>query len=272
MALPSYGRSAYRLYGDSSSGNNPFLDPTRRIAELIGRLSNSGSAAQNYVARPGDSEVRDYMSNVLGGQRNTLDDYVRRAAGTGVKRGGFNTAGGAPLDSALYKQAIESLARGYGDRFRDAMNYNKYVKATESSQSSDNIRNLQNLLGLQQRYLSSSADWQQRFTSPTPAPANRDDSQDSALKELALERLRRQMETEQWRTTAEKEDRQRALDEKTANEEKWAQLMQKAALAYQVGRSGANWTAQDDALENLLGVKLGYQLPWQRKLDIYRRM
>jgi hypothetical protein len=212
------------------------------------------------------------MSNVLAGQRNTLDDYVRRTAGASVKRGGTSAAGGAPLDSALYKQAIEGLAKGYGDRFRDAMNYNKYVKATESSQYSDNIRNLQNLLGLQQRYLSSAADWQQKLGSTPLAPASRDNSQDSALKELALEQLRRQMETEQWRATAEKQDRQRTLDEKMANEEKWTQLMQKAALASQVGRYGAGWTAQDDALENLLGVKLGYQLPWQRKVDIYRRM
>jgi hypothetical protein len=286
MPFPNYGRSSYATYGGySPQASNPFLGPTRQIAGLVARLSSlqsrpasgrsAGASGGEYdwgthVARPADPEVRDYMSNVLGGQRNTLDDYVRRAAGASIRRGGRNTAGSPPLDSALYQQAIESLAKGYGDRFRDAMNYNKYVKGTESSQFSENMRNLQNLLGMQQRYLSSSADWQQKMASQSRVSASPDDSQDRALKELTLERMRRQMETERQQNVAAKEDRQRALDDKLATETKWTQLMQKAGLASRLGGSGL-WTAEDSALADLLGVKMGTQSPWQRRLQVSRR-
>jgi hypothetical protein len=150
------------------------------------------------------------------------------------------------------------------------MNYNKYVKGTESSQFSDNMRNRQNLLGMQQRYLSSSADWQQKMGSLQRVPATPDDSQDRALKELTLERMRRQMETERRQNVTAQEDRQRALDDKLATETKWTQLMQKAGLASRLGGSGL-WTAEDAALADLLGVKMGTQSPWQRRLQVSRR-
>lgn len=286
MPFPNSASSSYTRYGGySPSESNPFLQPSRQMAELIARLSSlqQRSASNNspgasgrqsdwgtHVARPTDPEVRDYMGNVMAGQRNTLDDYVRRAAGASIRRGGQGTAGGPPLDSALYQQAIESLAKGYGDRFRDAMNYNKYVKGTESSEFSDNMRNLQNLLSLQQRYLSSSADWQQKMRSSQPAPTNFDDSQDRALKDLALERMRQQMEMERWQNKAAKEDRQRALDEKLATDTKWQQLMHKAGLASTLGGAGL-WTAEDSALADLLGVKMGSQSPWQRRIQVSRR-
>jgi hypothetical protein len=286
MPFSTSAAGPYATYGRySPSAGNPFLDSSRQIAELIGRLSSlqqqpaSGQSSGvsdrlsnwgTHVARTGDPEVRDYMSNVLGGQRNTLDDYVRRTAGASIRRGGKGTAGSVPPDSALSQQAIESLAKGYGDRFRDAMNYNKYVKGTESSEFSDNMRNLQNLLSLQQRYLSSAADWQQKMGMPARVSASPDQGQDRALKDLALERLRRQMETEQWQNTAAKEDRQRALDDKMATETKWTQLMHKAGLASKLGGAGL-WTAEDSALADLLGVKMGTQSPWQRRLQVSRR-
>jgi hypothetical protein len=286
MPFPNYAGSSRATYaGYSASKSNPFVEPTRQITELVARLSALGqrptsgqsigaSASSSdwgtHVAHPGDPEVRDYMSNVLGGQRNTLDDYVRRAAGASIRRGGINTAGSSPVDSTLYKQAIENLAKGYGDRFRDAMNYNKYVKGAEASQFSENMKNLQNLLGLQQRYLSSAADWQQKTGSSQQRPTSVDDSQDRALKELALERMRQQTEAERRQNVAAKEDRQRALDDQLATEAKWTELMQKAGRASQIGRVGAGWTAQDDALADLLGVKMGYQSPWQRRLSVSR--
>ncbi len=278
MPSPNYGGKLSGNFGSySSSRDNPFLEPSRQIADLIARLSsaqmqgsasgtpgiNSGSFSwQSHAARPADPEVRDYMSNVLGGQRNTLDDYVRRAAGASIKRGGKTTAGGPPLDSALYQQAIESLAKGYGDRFRDAMNYNRYVKGTESSQVSDNMRNLQNLLSLQQRYLSSATDWKQKQTSLPGVTTNPDADLDRALKALSLEHLRRQMEMEQWQNAATKDDRQKALDEKIAAEERWAGLAVKPSLT---------WGPGDAAFNDLAGIRIGYQSPWQRKMSLNRR-
>lgn len=103
MPFPNYTRSSYATYGGRSpSESNPFLGPTRQIGQLVARLStlqkrpasdqSSGASGGlsdwgTHVARPADPEVRDYMSNVLGGQRNTLDDYVRRAAGASIRRG-----------------------------------------------------------------------------------------------------------------------------------------------------------------------------------------
>jgi len=151
------------------------------------------------------------------------------------------------------------------------MNYNKYAKGSQATQAADAMKNLQNLLSLQQRYLSNAADWGQRFAGPPPASTAPDDSQDRGLKELSLEQLRRQMEMERWRNTTEKEDRQRALDDKLANETKWQQLMHKAGLASRLGSSGAIWSAEDAALADLLGVKMGYQAPWQRRIQVSRK-
>ncbi len=121
-------------------GTNPFTRHINNLGSLVS--SASGPAARNRGRRtsPGRAtgEVRDYMSNVLGGQRNQLDDYVRRTAGAGVKRGGMNVAGGPAMDSALHKNAMKTLASGYSDRFREAMDYNKYVKNTGYQISRDN--------------------------------------------------------------------------------------------------------------------------------------
>ncbi len=158
-------------------GDNPWLAPTKGLMQWTSGLgdsvfgsgpvgttgSTSGGSTGTYVANPADRAVQDYMSHVMGGQRNTLRDYVRQAAGAGIKRGGMNVVGGPALDSALHHSATQNLAKGYGDRFREAMNYNKYLKGTAYSQHNDSIRNLQNLLGLQHQYLSSQTGWRNRL-------------------------------------------------------------------------------------------------------------
>jgi hypothetical protein len=46
--------------------------------------------------------------------------------------------------------------------------------------------------------------------------------------------------------------------------------MQKAGLASRLGGSGL-WTAEDAAMADLLGVKMGDQSPWQRRIQVSRR-
>ena len=171
------GDTSWKLFQQvryrNAFGDNPWLGPTRSLMQWTSGLGNtvfgsgsagttgstSGGSTRSYVANPGDSAVQNYMSHVMGGQRNALRDYVRQAAGAGIKRGGMNVVGGPALDSALHHSATQNLAKGYADRFREAMNYNKYLKGTAYSQQNDSIRNLQNLLGLQHQYLGSQAGW-----------------------------------------------------------------------------------------------------------------
>ncbi|MBI5569307.1 MAG: hypothetical protein HY914_05115 [Desulfomonile tiedjei] len=165
---PSYSGFDY----GKSYGTSPFSSGSERIGRIVdqeygnyraNRSKGFLGSAGTHVARPGDREVGDYMENALAGQRNTLDDYVRRAAGAGIRRGGMNVVGGPGLDSSLHQQAMKSLASGYSDRFSRAMDYNKYVKSTQFAQSAEALRNLQNLLDLQHRYVSGQADWQNRL-------------------------------------------------------------------------------------------------------------
>ena len=165
---PSYSGFDYgKAYGTS-----PYTGAAQKIGRMAdkvygnyraGRSGRSLGSAGSHVARPGDPEVRDYMENALGGERNALDDYVRRSAGVGIKRGGMNVVGGPGLDSSLHQQAMKSLASGYSDRFSRAMDYNKYVKSTQYAQSAEALKNLQGLLDLQHRYVSGQADWQSRL-------------------------------------------------------------------------------------------------------------
>ena len=94
---------------------------------------------QTFVARPDDAEVKRYLDNDLGQQRTILDEYVKRAASAGIKRGGMNVAGSAPLDSSLRAGEISALAAGASQAFRDAMDYGKYVKSTRYKQFQDRL-------------------------------------------------------------------------------------------------------------------------------------
>lgn len=166
---PSESRPSYRGFDyQMAYGSNPFtsdLNTVKQDVDLVRtRIASmdSGGSGQ-FLPRVGDQEVKDYLANALSGQRNTLDDYVRRAAGASIKRGGMNVLGGPDLDSTLHHDAMKTLAAGYGQRLGEAMNYNKYLKSVQYGQYADSVRNLQNLLGLQQNYLSNQAGWQERL-------------------------------------------------------------------------------------------------------------
>jgi len=118
-----------------------------------------------HVARPDDPEVRDYMAHVLSGQRRSLMDYVRQASKVGIPSRGYGVAGAAPLNAALYKQAMDRLAAGYESRFKEAMDYNKYVQGQLYEQQRDYARDYSNtalqLLGYLNNLAGGQASWQQ---------------------------------------------------------------------------------------------------------------
>lgn len=207
---------------ESAFGSNPWEEPTRRISSLVSGLMGSvggfgGSSASggsagfttSFAAGPDDPEVHDYMSHVLGGQQAQLGEYVRRAAGAGIKRGGMNVVGGPALDSALHHTAMKTLAGGYADRFREAMNYNRGLKSEQYRYYTDSMDRLQSMLSTQHRYLSSQADWSTRMGTLKHGDYTRelDWQRDTPFRELKLEGLKRDAEMEQLRNKWTREDR-----------------------------------------------------------------
>jgi hypothetical protein len=206
----------------SAFGSNPWEEPTRQISSLVsglmgsaggfGGLFGSGGSSgstTSFAAAPDDPEVNNYMSHVLGGQREQLGEYVRRAAGAGIKRGGMNVVGGPAFDSALHHTAMKTLAGGYADRFREAMNYNRGLKSEQYRYYTDSMNRLQSMLSTQHRYLSSQADWTSRLGSLKHSDYLRelDWQRDTPFRELRLEGLKRDAEMEQWRNKWAREDR-----------------------------------------------------------------
>lgn len=281
--MPSAGNYYTDFNYRDAYGDNPFTATTSTIGSLIDRMSSSGpqgssgaSSGASYgswginVARADDPEVASYMENVLGGQRKTLDEYVRQAAGAGIKRGGMNVVGGPALDSALHHQAMSTLAAGYADRFTDAMNYNKYLKGAQYDQYNDNLRNLQSMLGLQHQYLSSQSDWQNRLgdTMHGDWKGDVDWDRQEPERDLQLEQTKRAMAMQKNRDTWAVEDRQRALDDKMDRNTRWTQYLNKAAQVELAGKTGAGWTFADEAQAERLGVEMGYLKPWDRSYSI----
>jgi hypothetical protein len=241
-------------------GKNPWVGSAAGISSLLSELAGSlrkspysaSRAASldtsgDFSARPDDPEVGGYMAHVLGGQRNLLDDYVRRTAGAGIKRGGLNVRGGPALDSALHHSAMSALATGYADRFREAMSYNKQQKAQLYSQYKDRLRNMQSLLALKQKYLSSEADWQNRLGNLMHGDWQREveSEQQAPLRQVELERALGQLRTERWKNAVEQQERRAEVEKKGALERAWKGYQAKANRPL-----GVSWTPGE-----LMGVQ-----------------
>jgi hypothetical protein len=88
------------------------------------------------------------MSQLLAGQKNQLDDYVRRAALTGVQRGGFNVRGVPNYAGGLQREAINALAAGYENRYKTALDYLKAMNDSELAMWSKAQEALASQMGL----------------------------------------------------------------------------------------------------------------------------
>lgn len=155
-----YGANPYMGFVDSmddwlDEAGNPFTtgyDP-----------SNKSGNWGTHIARVTDPEVQEYMSHLMGGQQKSLQDYVSRAAGAGIKRGGMNVAGGPALESSLQSQAMNTLAGGYSDRFKSAMDYNKYYQGELQSAANKYRDDLIKGLGMQLQGLNAYGGWNERM-------------------------------------------------------------------------------------------------------------
>ncbi|MBD3398265.1 hypothetical protein GF413_04315 [Candidatus Micrarchaeota archaeon] len=206
-------------------GKNPWASSSNRLSQWTGTMgaslfgkpsgrSSASSMTQTHVARPRDKAVQDYMGHIMGGTRNLLDNYVRQAAGAGIKRGGMNVVGGPALDSALHHSAIKGLAGSYGANFREAMNYNKYLTSNRYKQQQQNLKNLQSMLGMQERFIDRQAGWANRLGDMQRSDYMDGVNWDRGAKDRAWEEEKRNWARRDrlFKTRARKRD----LDEQTA--------------------------------------------------------
>jgi hypothetical protein len=174
---PSGARGFTAFDYNKAYGKNPFADYTGQLKDLVGSLidpikslfgaggdgSSSFFGGGTHVARPDDPEVAQYMSHIMGGQRNTLDDLMKRAAATGINRRGQNVRGGPGYESGMYQDAMRTLAGGYQNRFESAMDYNKYLQGTLADLESQRFSDAMRLLDMQRAGLRDYGDWQSQM-------------------------------------------------------------------------------------------------------------
>jgi hypothetical protein len=262
----------YREFGD-----NPWVKPTKQISDLVARMlaavpdprartaaKGTGSSYARWGSDspgPDDPAVRGYMDHVLGGQRNALDEYVRRAAGAGIRRSGLNVRGGPALDSTLHQAAMRNLAGGYSGRFREAMNFAKQLRGESYRKYRDSMTDLQNLLASRHGYLSSQSDWTKNLAGlkhtdwlrelgwerDAPFRSNR-----LAMSDLNLKRARMNMN---W-AREDRGERQRRLTE----------AMQNVKRISNMSRGYGDWTIGDAYDWERAMVQLGYWSPLNRSI------
>ena len=117
-----------------------------------------GQEAQYQMARPDVADItqgpyqqkfQTVMGDLGAGQRNATDEYVKRAALTGVQRGGYSPNMGVNPQASLQQDAIKNLASGYGQNYSTALNYMQQLAAAQQAQYGQAQGQLSNLWGLQ---------------------------------------------------------------------------------------------------------------------------
>ncbi|AFM25970.1 hypothetical protein [Desulfomonile tiedjei] len=271
----------YRFNYSASFGPDLLKAPSEKIGDTIGDLTKQKDD-YSVIARPNDPEVRDYMSHVLGGQRALMDEYVQRASREGRSRAGMNVMGGPDLASSLHHDAMKSLASGYSDRFREAIDYNRTTKSTLYQQRRDRAKDLQNLFGIQLSYLSNRQDRQDRMGAfqredwlreTDRVLSSRDESQKTdesqKLRPLAHSTQKQVVQesspavaTTQGSAQSDASERTRAAADKRWLELQWRQLLRK------MDTQPLHWTRGDQELFDALGIQLGYMTPWKRSFNV----
>ncbi|MFZ5865062.1 MAG: hypothetical protein ACOYXY_04200 [Thermodesulfobacteriota bacterium] len=260
-------------------GDNPWVRPTEQISNLVAKYASSleprsaqssaGSTSlsswESSAVDPDDLAVGRYMSHLMGGQRQQLNEYVRRAAGAGIQRSGLNVRGGPGLGSSLHHAAMQTLAAGYGDRFRQAMDYGKYVKGASYSQYREGLADLQNLLGTQHRYLSSQTDWNDRLATLKHGDWQRESEweRESPFRQLKLQQGQQQLRMSQWKDMTEREAHLRSLEEKNQLQRDWQRTVGLSAASVALPSAAGNLLRAERAM-----VGLGVWQPLSRSLRL----
>lgn len=255
LSNPTFASRSTPQFNYSAFGNDLLEEPSRQIAGTIQSLSNSRNQP-DYVARPDDPEVRDYMSNILGGQRKLMDEYVKRAANSGMRRGGMNAVGGPAFDSALHHDAMKNLASDYSNRFSEGMNYGRYAKGTKYGQERDRQQELQNLFGIQRGYLTARQNRQDRI-----AELKRQDW----LTELAYARTKPEQIAPPPEPPVNRQPAATQASPQTNQDRGWLETQWKVLL-HKMDTYPHQWSRADNEKLEFLGNQLGYMTPWKRSL------
>lgn len=245
MAATSYPPADF----DSLLGSNPFSAKKTEIETLINQLRERLTQTRpKAYAGIDDGAVQDYMSYSVGAQRKLLDDYVKAAAGAGVKRGGFGVMGGPRLDSTLMYAALQNLAKDYPTRLKQALKYGSDIGDSRRKQREADMLSLQKLLSVQKGYLSEEADWREKLAHSILRDREQQAalrSQDQSAKLHAVANSAKYT-AEQTKAENELQKLQREISQKLKDEADWNRLMRKASLLEAVGQFGAGWTSADD--------------------------
>jgi hypothetical protein len=135
-ALPATGNDSSQFWDKYKS---PFPAYSQNQQALGNKYQQNVWNLTRQLQGGNQPQINQHLSNLMGGQRQSLQDYVRQAAGAGIQRGGMNVAGGGSLGSQLAMQATRGLAGQYGQ------NYNQATAAANQDRAS-----LQALLGQMQ--------------------------------------------------------------------------------------------------------------------------
>jgi len=117
-----------------------------------------GQESQYQMARPDVADItqgpyqqkfQTVMGDLGAGQRNAIDEYVKRAGLAGVQRGGYAPASNVNPQASLQQDAIKNLASGYGQNYGNALNYMQQLAAAQQAQYGQAQGQLANLWGLQ---------------------------------------------------------------------------------------------------------------------------
>jgi len=121
------------------------------LQNQIGGYSQNAPQAPN-VTQPGpwQDTHRAVMGDMLSGQRNQMDEYVKRAGATGVQRGGFTN----PNQPQLQYEAIKNLAGGYGDRYNSALAYTQGLADYDQRNYQTQAQTYSNLVNAANQYQS----------------------------------------------------------------------------------------------------------------------
>ena len=135
------GNSSYSMTGNSGGNtyNGSFQMPQYSSvwqgfdSPWTGYAADQGKIGDYYQGKvPGmvnrlnagnQGDINRHLGNMLGGQRQLMQNYVNQAAGAGIQRGGMNVAGGSPLASVLAQQANKGLASQYAGDYGNATQF-----------------------------------------------------------------------------------------------------------------------------------------------------
>jgi hypothetical protein len=228
---------------------------------------------KNGTPKSQRNSLNAYLDNYFGQQKSILDNYLKRAASASLKRGGSLVSGGPNIDTALQKQAIQSLAQGYDQAYDKAVDYDKYLKESRYRKYRDALADAKGSANPAYSTGSNTKALQSISAQNVSTYAKSVDALLAKLKQYETQ-LQSKTAAESAQTQLEKlnsQARQNQLDidqrhQKQRDMDDFNQMTNKAALTSVLGQEGAGWTAKDDILMEYLGVKLGYLKPVDRKV------